>query len=76
MRYVYLRMNAKSYVLLCFVHPQNFFDIFQNLGLDRTGLADKIRTVMDSADEIRIVTNSYEMHGSMRMGFTYHPQSP
>ena len=75
-RYVYLRMNALSYVLLRFVHPQNFFDIFQSLGADGTGLADKIRTVTDSADEIRIVTNSYGMHGSMRMGFTYHPQSP
>ena len=75
-RYVYLRLNAKSYVLLRFVHPQNFFDIFQNLGADGTGLADKIRTVTDSADDIRIVTNSYGMHGSLRMGFTYHPQSP
>ena len=61
---------------LRFVHPQNFFDIFQNLGADGTGLADKIRTVTDSADHIRIVTNSYGMHGSLRMGFTYHPQSP
>ena len=40
------------------------------------GLADKIRTVTRSADEKRIVTNSYGMHGSMRMDFTYHPQSP
>ena len=55
-----------------FVHPQNFFDIFQNLGEDGTGLVDKIRTVTDSADDIRIVTNSYGMHGSMRMGLTYH----
>ena len=36
------------------------------------GFADKIRTVTDSADEIRIVTNSYGIQGSMRMGFTYH----
>ena len=71
-RYVYLRINAESYVLLRFVHPQNFFDIFQNLGVDGTGLADKILTVTDYAGEIRIVTNSYGMHGSMRMGFTYH----
>ena len=55
---------------------RNFFDIFKNLGADGTGLADKIRTVMDSADEIRIVTNSYGMHASMQIGFTYHPQSP
>ena len=48
-----------------FVHPQNFFDIFQNLGADGTGLADKLRTVTDSADDIRIVTNSYGMHGSL-----------
>ena len=75
-RYVYLRVNAKSYVLLRFVHPQNFFDIFQNLGADGTGLADKIQTVTDSADDIRIVTNSYGMQGSLRMSFTYHPQSP
>ena len=76
MRYVYLRTNAKSYVLLGFVHLQNFFDIFQNLGADGTDLADKLRTVTDSADEIRIVTNSYGMHGLMRIGFTYHSQSP
>ena len=49
-----------------FVHPQNFFDIFQNFGADGTTLADKIRTVTDSADDIRIVTNSYGMHGSFR----------
>ena len=49
-----------------FVHPQNFFDIFQNFGADGTTLADKIRTVTDSADDIRIVTNSYGMHGSLR----------
>ena len=48
-----------------FVHPQNFFDIFQNLGADGTGLADKIRTVTGSADDICIVTNSYGMHGSL-----------
>ena len=41
-----------------FVHPQNFFDIFQNFGADGTTLADKIRTVTDSADDIRIVTNT------------------
>ena len=62
-RYVYLRLNAKSYVLLRFVHPQNFFDIFQNLGADGTGLADKIRTATDSADDIRIVTNCTDRCG-------------
>ena len=34
-----------------FVHPHNFFDIFQNLDADGEGLADKIRTVTDSADD-------------------------
>ena len=57
-RYEYLRMNTKSYVLLRLVHPDNFFDIFQNLAADGRGLADKIQTVTDSADEICIVTNS------------------
>ena len=44
--------------------------------MDGTGLVDKKRTVADSADEIRIFTNSYEMYGSMRIDFTHHPKSP
>ena len=68
-------MPRVTYYCVLFIR-RTFFDIFQNFGADGTTLADKIRTVTDSADDIRIVTNSYGMHGSLRTGFTYHPQSP
>ena len=68
-------MPRVTYHCVLFIR-RTFLIFFKNLGADGTGLADKIRTVTDSADDIRIVTNSYGVHGSLRMGFTYHPQSP
>ena len=48
--YKYLELHT----IALFSSP-NIFDSFQNFGADGKDLADKIRTVIDSVDVIRIV---------------------
>ena len=51
----YLLLPSVTHHYVVFI-CQTFFDIFQNLGADGKGLADKVQTVKDSADVICIVT--------------------